>query len=352
MNLKTGGANSDEKRTLMVPWRRLLSSVSTFDALLPYNWNWQRRWTEVSGFLEQHPIVLMDIGARGEAPPELDSLRAHVRRIGFEPDPDECRRLNDQDRNAKNQGRFFPSLVAGQPGPQTLNLYHDLAYSSVLTLSDRYQRLWGGGMAIDGELKSQAVTIDGVLSDHPDLKPDILKIDTQGTELQILEGAEHSLAGIGLVDAEIEFHEMYKGQSLFSDLAPFMAEQGFELLYLNRFFASRREVYQGPSRGQVVCGDALFGKREDQLESFTVEQKAKYAILLCQYGHVDISWQLIQENPELRQVVPGLLPVFRQHRNRPTRAALMQLDKVLALGLHLRQYNQRGADSDRSWPIR
>jgi FkbM family methyltransferase len=336
----------------MVPWRRLLSSVSAFDGLLPYNWNWQRPWTEVEGFLEQHPIVLMDIGARGEAPPELDSLRTHVRRIGFEPDPDECRRLNDQHLNGQIQGTFFPNLVAGQQGPQTLNLYSDLAYSSVLTLSDRYQRLWGGGMPIESTLESEAVAIDGVLADRPDLRPDILKIDTQGTELQILEGAEHSLSAIGLVDVEIEFHEMYKGQSLFSDLAPFMADHGFELLYLNRFFASRREVYQGPSRGQVVCGDALFGRREDKLESFSVEQLAKYAILLCQYGHMDIAWQLIQENPELRQVVPGLLPVFRHHRSRPTRAVLMQFDKMLALGLHLRRYNQRGADSDRSWPIR
>jgi hypothetical protein len=30
----------------------------------------------------------------------------------------------------------------------------------------------------------------------------------------------------------------------------------------------------------------------------------------------------------------------------------MQIDKLYALGLHARRYNQRGMDTDRAWPIR
>ncbi|MCA1672106.1 MAG: hypothetical protein LC799_07870 [Actinobacteria bacterium] len=104
--------------------RRLLSTPSLLDTGLPYNWNWQRPWSEVTGFLEHHPIVLMDVGARGVAPPELDSLGSSVRRVGFEPDPQECRRLNDE-----GQGTFFPKLLAGSTGRQTLRLYRDPAYT-------------------------------------------------------------------------------------------------------------------------------------------------------------------------------------------------------------------------------
>jgi hypothetical protein len=74
--------------------------------------------------------------------------------------------------------------------------------------------------------------------------------------------------------------------------------------------------------------------------------------LLCQYGHLDIAWQLLQENPNLEKLVPGLRTVFERHRRSVGRAMFMQYDKILALALHLRRYNQRGTDSDRCWPIR
>ena len=328
-------------------WRRLISSISSVDSELPYNWNWQRRWTEADKFLEANPILLMDVGARGSAPPEFESMRRHVRRIGFEPDPEECRNLN-----AGDQGTFFPTLIADQPGHQTLHLYRDRGISSVLNLSERYQRLWIGEMPVDATYESVAITIDGFLSEHFELSPDFLKLDTQGSELAILRGAKDALRRIGLVEVEVEFVEMYEGQPLFVDVVQLMTNEGFELLYLNRVFATRKQIYRGPSRGQLVFADALFGKREDRTEDLTLEQLAKYAILLCQYGHVDIACQLTQESPKILEIVPGLNSVFRRRANLFSRAVSMQFDKLLSLGLHLRRYNQRGTDSDRSWPIR
>ncbi len=327
--------------------RALLSSISSLDSGIPYNWNWQRDWHEVGSFLEACPIVLMDVGARGDAPPELRSLRRFVHRVGFEPDPDECRRLN-----ASSRGTFFPTLLGGSVGQSSLQLYQPLGYSSVLPVAERFQRLWTGHLPQGRRLQLETATIDDVLQDRPDLAPDLLKIDTQGSELDILRGAENSFSTIGLVEVEVEFTEMYDGQPLFGDVAAFMVDHGYELLYINRVLVTRSAVYQGPSRGQLLFGDALFGKREDALDDFSVDQLAKYVILLCQYGHMDIAWQLLEENSTVADRVPGLRGCFRTHRNPIARAALMQLDKLLCVALHMRQYNQRGTDSDRCWPIR
>lgn len=326
---------------------RLFSSVSAATCWLPYNWNWQRRWDEAQEFLRDHPIVLMDVGARGESASELASLHPYVRRIGFEPDVAECQRLA-----AAGAGTFFPMLVAGTPGPTTLHIYRGSEYSSVLPLSTRFQRLWLGDMPLDATVTSEAVTLDGFLAEHPDCSPDLLKIDTQGTELDILHGAETALRAIGLVEVEVEFTQMYENQPVFSDVAHFLDESGFELLYLNRVFRARRELYRGPSRGQLVDADALFGRREDRLADMSLEQRAKYVILLCQYGHMDVAWQMVTENPDVIELVPRLREVFRPAPRSVSRGAIMQLDKVLALALHARRYNQRGMDTDRAWPIR
>jgi hypothetical protein len=184
------------------------------------------------------------------------------------------------------------------------------------------------------------------------LSPDFLKLDTQGSELAILRGAKDALRRIGLVEVEVEFVEFYENQPLFGDVVQFMTNEGFELLYLNRVFGARRQMYQGPSRGQLLFADALFGKREDTLGEFSLKQLAKYSVLLCQYGHVDIAWQLTQESPKILEIVPELNSVFRRKANRFSRAASMQFDKLLTAGLHMRRYNQRATDSDRSWPIR
>jgi len=327
-------------------WKRLFSSPSSVDCDLPYNWNWQRSWSAFADFLGQNPIILLDAGARGKPPPELETLRAYIERVGFEPDPTECDRLN-----AQEEGRFFSVLLAGSSGKKALHLYGDAGYSSVLRLNQRFQELFSGKIPVRELIESNAITIDGFLAEHEELSPDILKLDTQGSELPILQGTIEHLSKIGLVEIEVAFTPLYDEQPLFNEVMSFMVEHEFELLYLNRVMRTRGQVYRGPNRGQLLWADALFGRREDRVGDLSKEQKVKYAILLCQYGHLDIALQLVNLY-QLDHDVPELRALFRSSPNQFVRGTLMQFDKLLALALHLRRYNQRGVDTDRAWPIR
>lgn len=327
--------------------RRLASTPSSVDSRLPYNWNWQRGWKEAETLLSRSPIVVIDIGARGDPPPELDSMTSYVRRIGFEPDRDECDRLN-----ARSSGTYYPYLLAGSVGSRSLHLYRDPGYSSSLRLTDRFQQLWIGNLPIDHTRECPATTLDVFLSENSGIQPDFVKLDTQGTELDVLQGADRTLKSVGMVEVEVEFLPVYEGQALFQDVTAFMFERGYELLYLNRHMVNRKQIFDGPSRGQLLFGDALFGKREDALRGLSDEQVAKYCILLCQYGHMDIAWQVYDAHAAVARLIPELRSIFRGHRGTAWRAALMQVDKVIALALHARRYNQRGTDSDRCWPVR
>jgi FkbM family methyltransferase len=327
---------------------RMLRHVSSVDANLPYNWNWQRNWAHLDDFLSRDRIVVVDVGARGGAPPEFESMRSYVRYIGFEPDPEECRRLTQS-----GLGQFFPLMLGRANGQQRLTLYSDPGYSSTYELNERYTRLWRRDIRLERAIEGTAVTLDAFVADNPELCPDFLKLDVQGAELAILQGGEQTLKRTGLVEVEVEFAEMYSGQPLFQDVAAFLSSRGFELLDLNRVFASRKEVYRGPSRGQLLFGDALFGKTEHHCSQMTLVQRAKYVILLIQFGHVDIAYQLLDQDPAIAGLIPAVREVFRRsHGNRWKRGAVMQIDKLLALMLHLRKYNHRGTDSDRSWPSR
>src|SRR6202042_1260759 len=113
-------------------------------------------------------------------------------------------------------------------------------------------------------------------------QPDFIKLDTQGTELEILRGSPEAVAHALMVEAEVEFTSIYEGQPLFHDVAQFMHQNGFELLYLNRVFQTR-EAYRGEARGQMIFGDALFGQSPANLARFAAERVARYAVLLINY---------------------------------------------------------------------
>jgi hypothetical protein len=107
-----------------------------------------------------------------------------------------------------------------------------------------------------------------------------------------------------------------------------------------------------------VFGDALFGLSEKAAHRLSTVQKAKYCALLINYGLLDFAYELFLADPVLTSAAPDLGAFFSRAVRRDTlasrvkRGVLMQLDKVLALALHLRKTNQLFTDSDRAWPFR
>ena len=59
--------------------------------------------------------------------------------------------------------------------------------------------------------------------------PYLLKIDTQGSELDILKGCTEILNEIEYIILETSFFEFYKGQPIIEDIILFLKEQGFTL---------------------------------------------------------------------------------------------------------------------------
>ncbi len=58
---------------------------------------------------------------------------------------------------------------------------------------------------------------------------DAIKVDTQGSELEILEGAKETLRSVNLIEIEVTFNPKYDGQPLFAEVDQFLRSQGFVL---------------------------------------------------------------------------------------------------------------------------
>jgi len=81
---------------------------------------------------------------------------------------------------------------------------------------------------------------------------DVIWADLQGAEFQAFKGLGGLLKGVKAIHTELEMNPMYSGQSLFSDVDPFLHDNGFirisgdtsvqygtDFIYINRSLISR-----------------------------------------------------------------------------------------------------------------
>ena len=78
-----------------------------------------------------------------------------------------------------------------------------------------------------------------------------LKIDTQGYERHVLEGAQASLKAITGIQLELSLVPMYAGEPRFTDMVTYLEELGFALMSL-------APVIEDPTTGQLLQVDGLF----------------------------------------------------------------------------------------------
>ncbi|HKU43215.1 MAG TPA: FkbM family methyltransferase [Polyangiales bacterium] len=241
---------------------------------------------EYTALLRERPICIVDVGARGGLQAHWSRIREHCVFVGFEPEIAEAKRLQSQ---AKPNELYLPSALDGEVRTATLHHCVKPTRSSLYppdpeVIADLYGT--AEPYRVSRTESIQVTTLDSLLVSKSLPDPDFIKLDTQGSELDILKGARTALASSLLgVESEVEFIRLYKDQPLFEDVSAFLRQQGFDLIGFRswtrrvdiRFdyrgemgykhvleFASAWAARKIPPRGaatgmsQVVYGDALF----------------------------------------------------------------------------------------------
>lgn len=250
-------------------------------------------------------IVLADIGSAGGLKDRWAPARPVVSAMLFEPrDGGEPRR--------EGRDTLYPVALGPEPGRATLNITALPNMSSTLlpnaALLETFRKKGAHTRVVD-HLDMPVDTLDAIAA-REGRRVDAIKVDTQGSELGILEGARDCLANsVILAEVEVSFFERYRGQALFRDIEGHMRDHGFELVDLYRLKRYRRlnsagigniSLGGGQRAGRLAYGDALFVLGEDRLlprikeEGEALALKAIVSMLV--YGKADMAARLFDES--------------------------------------------------------
>jgi FkbM family methyltransferase len=238
-------------------------------------------------------VKVVDVGAAesSDAPVYarlLNALPCEI--VGFEPDEDANEKLN---RRGSASRHYLPYAI----GDGTRRTFYECSspYCSSLfepnrALVDRFQNL-ADWMAVAGTREIETKRLDDLAETSG---ADFLKVDAQGAELLVLQGAVDRLRNILAVHIEVEFVPIYKDQPLFADIDSFLRANGFVFHTLAPFGRTFKPVLInndpfGWAR-QILWADAVYVRDFMNFAELAPVSLLKLAAILHEvYQSVDLA---------------------------------------------------------------
>jgi FkbM family methyltransferase len=188
-----------------------------------------------------NPLGFIDVGARGGVHDLVDPIANITAVLGFEPDKEECQRLMSIPEVYTPWAKFIlePVAVADKIENATLHLLSANTNHSLLRPNPIYTKRYimpkweeVGEEPLKTNLIDNIVYAEQYRADH---FGEFIKLDTQGTEYEVLNGSQKMLDDrtVAIV-TEVAFCELYQGQKLFSDVECFLREAGFSFYGFSR----------------------------------------------------------------------------------------------------------------------
>ena len=217
----------------------------------------------------------------------------HSKIIGFEIDKRVCDKMNSE---ASEGIKYYPYALG--KANEKKKLYNTQApmctslYKPNEKLISLYNNLHFAYLKNETEIET--ITLDNFISKNSIDNLDFIKIDTQGSELDIFNGGKNSLKNVVKIICEVEFVPIYEDQPLFGDVNKFLNENGF---MFNKFLGLSGRALKPlilnkdlNKASQHMWSDAVFIKNIEVIQNLSDDKLLKLSILSAAYFSMDLTF--------------------------------------------------------------
>ncbi len=173
------------------------------------------------------PATVLDVGAnKGQFTLVVRAVAPKANVLAFEPLASEAATFK------RNHGRdplvtLYPFALSDRSGTATFHVTNRADSSSLLmpaaNAKKAYEVSTTHAISVDVGRLDELVGVDALVP------PVLLKLDVQGAEAMVLEGATGLLDKIDYVFTEVSFVPLYEGQALASDILKLIHSRGYAL---------------------------------------------------------------------------------------------------------------------------
>ena len=223
--------------------------------------NFPTEWHVVAKIVSNPSPLVFDVGAhRGESIEAVLNLFPDSKIIAFEANPTLAHDLVQKYINLPQViiNNFAVSSTAGAADFYINEITHSSSLFKINHKSKDSIAINSGKIESLGEINQKisikAVTIDEIVQSEDIQHIDVLKIDAQGAEIDVLEGARNSLQHTSVVKVEVSLFDFYSQQSSLHKVETLMRDAGLTL-YSIPF------VSQNPMNGRTDWVEAIYWRK-------------------------------------------------------------------------------------------
>ncbi|MBU2676863.1 MAG: FkbM family methyltransferase [Woeseia sp.] len=215
----------------------------------------------VSGLLAKRVDVVLDVGANnGQFAASLRGAGYRGKIACFEPLPDAHEKLKNRFAHDTDVIVHPRTALGDERGSVQMNVSRNSVSSSILNLLPSHADAAPDSEYVDN-IETDIDCLDNVFADYVTPGDRVfLKIDTQGYEWTVLDGAAQSIKKIDGLLLEMSLVPLYEGQRLWKDIQERLEAEGFVLWQILPGFSD-------PESGRTLQFDGIF-YREKSVRDF------------------------------------------------------------------------------------
>jgi FkbM family methyltransferase len=231
--------------------------------------------------MKQYPLHFLDLGCSGALDQKWAELFPFLFYNGFDPNTEECRRLASQPHPFK-EARYLPYAIHKDKGTYVMVKTESIYCYSLLRPNHPWLNRFSFSdlFSETGTEPVVCTTLDH-LAREEGLKADIMKLDTQGLELPILQSGNEVLKNAICVETETGFMENYIGETTYAQIDEFMRSKGFLMFDLSIHRVGRKNFLSEHGMHQPIWCEALWLFDFIGQEREPNREQAVKALILC-----------------------------------------------------------------------